>query len=148
MEPVLSGSVEGWLMERRSQARVRSVLKAEIRFNSGLMHVPCVIRDITEVGARLDLGGDVTIPERFDLFIEKKHRTRRAVVRWKNKHEAGVAFDDAPEHTAEQPIVARINELETELSTLRPLLRHRARALATITPHIAASLRRRPPKEQ
>lgn len=129
-------------VERRSIPRVRSVLKAEIRFNDDLMHVPCVIRDITDVGARLDFGGEVTVPDRFQLFIEKKQRTRRAVVRWKNNREAGVAFDDAPEHLAEQPIAERITELETELSTLRPLLKSRASLLSTMTPHVSSTLRR------
>ena len=82
--------------EHRSAPRVRSVLKGEIRYENGLMSTPCVIRDLSETGARIELPGDLALPDHFDLFIEKKNQTRPAVLKRKRGVEIGIAFDDIP----------------------------------------------------
>jgi len=118
-------------VEHRSTPRVRSVLKAEIRYNDGMMSVPCVVRDISETGARLDLSGDVALPDRFDLFIEKRHRTRRALVKRRHGRDVGVAFDDALGSRAlpEAALTERVERLECEIDELRSVLGELAAAL-------------------
>ncbi len=118
-------------MEHRSAPRVRSVLKAEIRYNDGLMSVPCVVRDISDFGARLDLSDEVALPDRFDLFIDKRHQTHRAVVRRRHGRDVGVSFDDQPEPkaTAEADLTRRVEKLEAELAEVRTVLGQLATAL-------------------
>lgn len=124
-------------MEHRAASRVRTVLKADIRYNDGLMSMPCVVRDISDTGARLEVSGDVVLPERFELFIEKRHETRRAHLKWRHGREIGVAFDDAgaakerSAGDADRPLAERVARLETEVADLKRLLR---RLVASMPP--------------
>lgn len=83
-------------MDHRSKPRIRTVLKAEIRHSGGLINTPCTVRDLSDTGARIELPGDVTLPDRFDLYIEKRHAARPAVVKRRHGTEVGVAFLDVP----------------------------------------------------
>ena len=109
-------------MEQRSASRMRAVLKAEIRYNDGLMSAPCVVRDISGTGARLELAGDLALPDSFDLYIEKKHETHHAVVKRRMNREVRVAFDDVVTKPAEVEFRERIAALEAEVADLRKLL--------------------------
>ena len=121
-------------MEHRTATRSRSVLKAQIRYNSGLMSAPCVVRDISETGARLELAGDLALPDQFDLHIDKKNATRPALVRWQRAREFGVVFEDAAEAAApaarDELLAQRVARLEAEVAELRALLCMNAAARA------------------
>jgi hypothetical protein len=117
-------------MERRTDQRVRAVLKAEIRYNDGMMSTPCVVRDVSEQGARIELPGDITLPNRFDLYIEKKHTTYRVVVRRRNGRELGVAFEDSP---PSMDLADRVAKLENDVAELRRILAETAVALKNIS---------------
>lgn len=105
---------------------MRAVLKAEIRYNDGLMSSPCVVRDISDTGARLELPGDFALPDHFDLFIEKRNQTRRVTLKWRHGKEIGVAFDDAvvakPPAAADASLEERVARLEAQVAELRGLL--------------------------
>lgn len=106
--------------EKRSAPRLRAVLKGEIRYENGLMSTPCLIRDISEIGARLELPGDLVLPDRFDLYIEKKNQTRHSVLKRKRGVEVGVAFLDMPAPALGLP--ERVLKLEAEVARLRGLV--------------------------
>ena len=109
-------------MERRGATRVRSVLKAQIRYNSGLMSAPCLVRDISEGGARLELAGDVALPEQFDLYIEKRDQTYPAVVKRRNARDVSIAFQVPQQESGEESekdLATRVSELEAEIAELR-----------------------------
>lgn len=113
-------------MEHRNAIRSRAVLKAQIRYNGGLMSAPCVIRDVSETGARLELAGDLALPDQFDLHIDKKNATRRAIVKWRRAREVGVAFADAAAARPagrDEPLAERVARLESEVAELKELLR-------------------------
>lgn len=110
-------------MEHRSASRVRSVLKAEIRYNDGMMSSHCLVRDISDTGARIELSGDIALPDRFELYIEKRHRTYHAVVKRRSGREVGVAFDEpvaAP--TPGSDMLDRVAKLEAEVAELRQVI--------------------------
>jgi hypothetical protein len=117
--------------EQRSAARVRGVLKAEVRFDDGAISVPCVVRDISDTGARLELAGDVALPDRIDLFIEKRQRTYRAKVKRRSGREVGVAFEET-EAEPEEPgdMQQRMEKLENEVAELRQAVAALAAAVA------------------
>lgn len=122
-------------MEQRTSSRVRTVLKAEIRYNDGLMRTPCLVRDISDHGARIELAGEIALPDSFDLYIDKRHQTRRAVVKRRNGLEIGVAFEEkaapAPAPApAEGALEQRVAKLEAELSDVRRLLTQVAAAVS------------------
>ena len=101
---------------------MRAVLKAEVRYNNGLMSAPCLVRDISDTGARLELGGDLALPDRFDLYIDKKQKTYRSIVKRRNGRDIGVAFEDAVQPSAEVELSERVGKLETEVAEMRELL--------------------------
>ena len=111
-------------MPDRSPPRRRAILKAELRFNGGASTVACIVRDVSDAGARIELAGDVPIPDRFDLHIAKSQQTRCATLRWKRGHEVGVAFEPLPGTLvgSNEPPSDRISKLEAEMAELRKLL--------------------------
>ncbi|WP_244470672.1 PilZ domain-containing protein [Microvirga massiliensis] len=52
----------------------------------------CVIRDITEKGARLVITGDDALPSVFELALPLKSRNHRAEIVWRKGYECGVRF--------------------------------------------------------
>jgi hypothetical protein len=82
------------LPERRKQFRHRAMKPAMIVFDNGKTRVPCLVRDLTDAGARLKVEPDVTVPEAFELEIGHGGGSpRRAHVVWTAERQLGVAFD-------------------------------------------------------
>jgi two-component system cell cycle response regulator len=52
----------------------------------------CEIRDLTQAGAKLRLGDDVTVPSCFDLTILPENTSRKAQVCWRDDRELGIQF--------------------------------------------------------
>ena len=82
-------------MDHRSATRARAFLKAQIRFNNGMSTMDCVIRDLSDGGARLQISDSVAIPNSFELHIPKRDETRRAILHWRTSEEMGVGFQDS-----------------------------------------------------
>ncbi len=118
-------------MEHRSSPRTKTVLKAEIRYNDGLMRVPCLLRDISESGARLELSGDIALPDQFDLFIEKKQQTHHAVIKRRSSRDIGVAFENATakREAGESGLPERMDKLEADVAELKRVVAEIADAL-------------------
>jgi len=115
------------MAEHRSSPRLRSVLKAEIRYNDGLMSTPCLVRDISETGARIELPSEVSLPDRFNLHIEKGNQTRPAVVERRHGKELGVRFvREEPEGSSDNE--DRLARLEREVAALSGAIKRLAAA--------------------
>ena len=55
----------------------------------------CVVRDISEGGARLEVRDDTDLPERFSLLLSKQGSSlRKCRVVWRASHLIGVQFDE------------------------------------------------------
>lgn len=54
--------------------------------------IECEIRDLTQAGAKLRLGDDVTVPSCFDLTILPDNTSKSAQVCWRNDRELGIQF--------------------------------------------------------
>ncbi len=82
-------------MERRKQPiRPRTLKGGRIVFNKNLSTMDCVIRNLTESGARLEVDAPQRIPDRFVLKYEQGMRQRDCEVRWRKANTMGVAFVD------------------------------------------------------
>lgn len=115
--------------ELRRDVRKRTFLRGRIIFNAGAASMDCVIRDLSETGARLELSETSTLPEVFDLHIPNKDATLRSSMCWRRGGEVGVTFENAKRETASSAsdaqsamLVRRVAELEAENAALRSLL--------------------------
>jgi hypothetical protein len=85
--------------------------------------VECLVRDISESGARLSVSPAVSLPQTVELCIPQRRIRREARVVWRSESEVGVAFADllacetAPDNEA--TLRRRIRELEREVAQLR-----------------------------
>ncbi len=126
------------MVDRRQAPRQKSFLRGCIYFNNRSSAIDCLIRDISDHGARLRFSGSISIPDTFDLHIPQKSQTLRVIARWRHGMDVGVAFADgarinttsAPpsaQATSATPDLAtladRVQKLEAEVADLRRLLR-------------------------
>jgi hypothetical protein len=123
------GSVErngGAVMtERRSGSRQKSFLQGRIFFNNRRTSVDCLVRDLSEQGARLKFSSTVSTPDVVELNIPNKDESYRAKVQWRNANEIGVAFgfdEGSPPLVPGAPAAdwsARIQKVERDLASLQ-----------------------------
>jgi hypothetical protein len=114
------------LKERRTAARQKSFLQGRIFFNNRRTSVDCLVRDISEHGAKLKFAAAVTTPDIVELQIPAKDEVYRAHVQWRFDNEVGVTFgvgegEQAP-GLAPAELFGRVMKLESEVATLRRAL--------------------------
>jgi hypothetical protein len=78
------------LAEAQKASRARVLDMALIRF--GEMSVGCVIRNLTDEGAALDVGPQSDIPDQFTLFVMSKKKIYSCNIVWRKNRRIGVAF--------------------------------------------------------
>ncbi len=76
--------------ERRADRRHRVLKGARLSFNKGFGAAECVVRNVSEHGARLAFGDTAAVPPHFDLLISGEDRPRAASVRWRTMSDIGV----------------------------------------------------------
>ena len=117
------------MVERRTASRHKSFLRGRIFFNKGRSSADCLIRDVSEHGARLVFSGSVAIPDSADLYVPQKEQTLRVKVQWRHGDEVGVIFlagmqASEPGTTAEiADLGERVQKLEAEIAVLRRTLK-------------------------
>ena len=113
--------------ERRGSRRSKSFLRGFVYVSRKRGALACLIRDLSEKGARIVFSDTVTLPDVVDLYIPQRDQTLRARVEWRRNDEIGLGFT-ATERTAEAPpsateVVQRVAMLEAEIASLRVLLK-------------------------
>jgi hypothetical protein len=109
---------------RRSHPRVRSFLQGRIYFNKRNSSLDCLVRDLSEDGARLKVSSSVALPEVVELHLPNKNETHQATVQWRTGDEIGVAFDvarESPSIASDAPatdLATRVRHLESEVALL------------------------------
>lgn len=110
------------MAERRGSPRQKSFLRGCIYFNKRRNAVDCLIRDISDAGARITFSDAVSIPDAVDLYIAQKEQTLRAHVQWRHGDEVGLTFPDAAraaDGTSDGELALRVARLESQVSALR-----------------------------
>lgn len=79
-------------MKQRNSQRRRSLIGARIISNNGFSSLDCLVRDISETGARLKVENSVAIPDQFSLALSDG-RSFPATVRWRRVDMIGISFD-------------------------------------------------------
>jgi hypothetical protein len=97
-----SASAQAHDPELRSVPRKRSILGGRIVFNNRCSTLDCVVRDLSETGAKLALDSSATLPSEFELEIPHKAESPSARVMWHKGGACGVSFIALRTATAEQ----------------------------------------------
>lgn len=108
--------------ERRKLPRHKSFLQGRVYYNGRRSSVDCIVRDITDAGARLKFADSPAIPEVFELHIPNKLESFRAHVIWNHGSELGVMFEAAEpsvdgDHSTN--LAERVAKLEREMAILK-----------------------------
>jgi PilZ domain len=117
------------MAERRSSRRSKSFLHGYVYVSRQRGALSCLIRDLSEKGARIVFSDTVTLPDTFELYIPQRDQTLRAKVRWRHKDEIGLAFVTAAQNhggdaqLSENEVVQRVAMLEAEIDALRGVLK-------------------------
>jgi hypothetical protein len=108
-------------MERRATARTRAYLGGQVAFNERFSTMDCLIRNVSEAGAKLNLSGAVRLPSEVDLTITKRDEAMRARIIWRRGDEAGVAFGQLHRASGAIPLdwARRLRACEAEKAALQ-----------------------------
>jgi PilZ domain len=110
------------MINQRAAHRPLSLLKGRVIFPDRRPTLDCVVRDLSDAGARLQIGHHVTVPDRFDLYVPLKETTYCVHVRWRRSEEIGVMFNggmEPPASLGAEDFNRRIQRLEEEVGELR-----------------------------
>jgi len=55
--------------------------------------IDCLVRNMSDGGANLEVESQIGIPSSFDLVIDVEHRIHHCHVVWRKARRIGVAFD-------------------------------------------------------
>jgi PilZ domain len=77
--------------DRRNAVRRRVLKGAQIIFNDRAAVIDCVVRDLSERGARIKVESPMGIPDSFELVLEAGS-LRNCRVAWRTPTLIGVAF--------------------------------------------------------
>jgi hypothetical protein len=108
---------------RESPRRNTCFFRAFVYFEHSVTAVDCVVRDISDTGARLQFSRPEKYSEILDLVIPVKGQHFRAKVRWQDDTEMGVAFH-AVANAEDISLDQRMDRVEAELAMLRQALKH------------------------
>ena len=115
------------MSERRGSRRNKSFLRGFVYVSRKRGALACLVRDLSDKGARIIFSDTVTLPEVVELYIPQREQTLRARVTWRRNDEIGLAFaaaEGAPEATpTADEIIKRVAMLEAEIASLRALLK-------------------------
>ena len=78
-------------MESRAEPRKRILKAGRIEFSFGA--IDCVVRNVSETGASLEVESPLGIPDQFELIIVIDRLRRRSHVVWRKEKRIGVRFD-------------------------------------------------------
>jgi hypothetical protein len=79
------------MIERRTMPRHKVNRNATIAFDGG--EVSCTIRNISPIGAALDVSSAVSVPHEITLLMANGHLSQHCYVVWRKPRCLGVTFD-------------------------------------------------------
>lgn len=130
------------MSERRNARRSKSFLQGFVYVSRKRGALACLIRDLSDKGARIVFSDTVTLPDLIELHIPQREQTLRARVQWRRSDEIGLAFDVAAREPDATPNAAEIAErvalLEAEIAALRGLLKRLKRGKVDVADEAAA----------
>ena len=99
--------------------------RAFVYFENKGSAIDCIVRDISDTGARLQFSKLLNFSECVHLHIPAKGQSFRARVAWHDGDEIGVAFHaSAKTDSIDISVDRRMDRLESEIATLKQTVKH------------------------
>lgn len=112
------------MTEKRDAPRHKCFLRAFVYFEGRGTAINCVVRDISDIGARLQFDKPLVLTELLDLHIPIKGQSFHAVKRWYNGDQMGVAFNASTKTNADDiGVDRRVNRLKEEITVLKKAIK-------------------------
>jgi hypothetical protein len=92
------------MQERRKLTRHRTFKAGSIAFNRA-GGIDCRVRNLSNIGACLEVASQIGIPDEFILVVESEHLKQHCHVVWRMDARLGVAFTGVAEHQAVASLV-------------------------------------------
>ncbi len=123
------------MSERRQASRQKSFLRGLVYFGNSPSAADCVVRDMSDTGARLKFSGPITATDTIELHIPVKGQTLRGKVKWRETDEIGIAFvtDASAQPAHDEELTARVERLEGEIAALKLMIRRLQRPAGGMT---------------
>jgi hypothetical protein len=112
--------------DRRLAPRRRVLKGGIVAFNDHYSSLPCIVRDISETGARLRIEGSMNAPDRFDLIIEIDGLEASCEVVSRKASELAVRFVSPPRRVAPR----RAQVVQALVPTKPPTLRRQPKPVS------------------
>jgi hypothetical protein len=81
-------------LEARGEGRKRTLLGAKVVSRDGIYSCDCMIREISDSGARISISSSIIIASPFFLIDHQSQIMFEAKVVWRNASQAGLKFVD------------------------------------------------------
>jgi hypothetical protein len=115
------------IKEKRKSARQRFFLRGFIRTPQSNSNIDCIVRDISETGAKLRFRCRPSITDSLELHIPAKGQIAQSKLVWIDDCEVGISFDSivavgtAPS-SSDGELSVRMARLEDEITALKKTL--------------------------
>jgi hypothetical protein len=118
------------MQERRKISRQRAYLGGKIAFNHRHSVVDCLVRDVSDEGAKVECPAAVPMARDVDLIIESKGLEARARMVWRSPTEIGFSFATAPAISGDNVVSIGTARLIAELQAANRELKRRVGELS------------------
>ncbi len=118
--------------ERRRGTRQKSLLRGLAYLGNSPSAIDCVVRDVSETGARLKFASALTVPNTLELYIPVKGQKLHAEVQWREPDEVGIVFISESADGAsikDDNLTARVGRLEAEITALKQVIKRLHRSV-------------------
>ena len=125
------------MAERRQASRQKSFLRGLVYLGNSPSAVNCLVRDMSETGARLTFSAPIAAIDTLELHIPVKGQTLRGKVKWREADEIGIAFisdagAESPSASGDE-LAVRVERLEGEIAALKQMIKRLQKTTTSIT---------------
>lgn len=78
-------------IENRLSVRRNTAIEAQVVYDGGKSRLGCIIRNLSDTGAKIEVSSVIGVPPNFDL-VAPRYRAKACRVVWRSLREMGVQF--------------------------------------------------------
>ena len=114
--------MEANISERRTAPRQKAFLRGKLYYSNRLNVADCLIRDMSDQGARVIVSDALALPDELELHVLQKDQNCLVRVVWRRGQEMGLAFVRAVQSQPDE-LTARLARLEEEIANLKRIVK-------------------------